>query len=552
MATAPDPEPAREGNEAGIGSISTRTRRAASEWLLAAYRRASGWRGTAPLVLGVFTVGYFAATCHLAALKPFSFDELTTFNIARSPSLADVWVTWAESTDGMPPLAHLTTHVVGSALGFSHVTARLPSMVGFWFACVCIFIFLSRRSGTILATLGMILPLTTPVGYSYAYEARGYGMVLGFSGAAMLCWDLARDTRWRPVALVGLPLCLAGAIATHLYAVLLVVPLGLGELARTMERRRVDWWVWFGLAIVGLLLLPVNPVVARIAGLKELAIRSHRVGLSDLAEVWQQFLSTAATYFGLLALSYLCLKRRAVGDDLPAPLAARAEPSLADATFVLGLLMLPAIGWVFANLVTGVLLFRYVIAAVIGFSLAVPLICRAAVARRPEVALLMLGWVAVIAAENHLAVRNTMQMTTLTTPQIAAGYGCFRLFKIWQQLPENDLPIVVSDFYVFHALHHYAPEALRRRLVFVVDHEFGGLIEPYMPYYAKVFGEHMERLEAFTKGQRSFYLYDCGTGRQPLRERLQNSGASVSDAGLGETADIGLRVDLARVTLPGS
>ena len=63
-----------------------------------------------------------------------------------------------------------------------------------------------------LAFLGMLVPVTVPLVYSYAYDARGYGMVLGFSSAAVVCWDLTQKTRWRRVALLALPVCLAGAI----------------------------------------------------------------------------------------------------------------------------------------------------------------------------------------------------------------------------------------------------------------------------------------------------------------------------------------------------
>ena len=59
---------------------------------------------------------------------------------------------------------------------------------------------------------------------------------------------------------------------------------------------------------------------------------------------------------------------------------------------------------------------------------------------------------------------------------IAAGRGCFRLLGIVERLPSDDLPIVVSDFIVFNQMHHYAPEALRRRLLFLADNEFGALI----------------------------------------------------------------------------
>src|SRR5512134_876957 len=103
-----------------------------SQWLCSFYRAACSLRPLPAVLLGLFTAAYFAATCDLASLKPFWFDELTTYNIARSPTAGDVWSAWLESGDAVPPLVHLATHFIGSALGFSHVTARLPDMLGFW------------------------------------------------------------------------------------------------------------------------------------------------------------------------------------------------------------------------------------------------------------------------------------------------------------------------------------------------------------------------------------------------------------------------------------
>jgi hypothetical protein len=504
------------------------------------------------LALSVFTAAYFAATVSLASLKPFSFDELTTYNIARLATSGEVWRAWFESGDGVPPVVHFATHLVGSAVGFSHVTARLPDMVGFWLTCLCIFLFLSRRMSPALAVAGMLLPVTVPLGYSYAFEARGYGMVLAFSGAAVVCWDFARDPRWRRVALLGLPLCLAAAIATHAYAVLVIVPFALAELARTMEHRRVDWWPWLGLAAATLLFLPANPIISHIRRLPELSRYSvrHRVGVSVLLELWPQFLSISATYLGLLALVCLGRDRASTRDGSPSPTSREGPPSPADWVLVLGLAALPLIGWLFANLVTGLLLFRYVIAALIGFSLVIPLLCQIAASDRPKLALLLAGWVAVTAAASVLGSRHAVRTTAFTTAHITAGGGCFRLLTIWERLPEEGLPIVVSDFYVFNQLVHYAPEPLKQRLVFVVDREFGGLIEPYMPYYARVFGQRMEGFDEFLRSQRSFYLYDCGSsGRLPLVARLLEAGASVRDSALVETPDILLRRDLYRVSV---
>jgi hypothetical protein len=504
------------------------------------------------LIVALFTVAYFAATCALASLKPFSLDELDVFEIAQLPTAADIWREWLASGDGMPPVVHFVTHLVGSALGFSHVTGRLPAMVGFWLMCVCIFIFLRRRVGTALATIGMLLPVTAPAVYAYAYEARGYGMVLGFSGAAVVCWDLAHDRRWRWSALIGLPICLVAAIASHFYAVLVIAPLALGELARTMERRRVDWLLWGVCLAPALILWPANPVVAHVRGLREVAMRAHRVSVSELVDVWSQFLSIPITYLGLLAIVCLFPGRRSAAEGSPLSADRERRPSTTDWVLAVGWMALPVGVWLLANLVTGNFMLRYAIVTIIGFGLGIPLFCYMGIRHRPELALLLAGWVVATAVGSTLAARHFLRTTTLTTQHIAAGFGCARLLTLWENLPGGELPIVVADFNVFHQLHHYAPEGLRRRLVFVVDREFGQLIEPAMPFYARVFGERMAGLEEFLAANPDFYLFDCGAPeRLPLLERLLGAGASLRESGVGETPDILLRRDLYRVSRPG-
>ncbi len=526
----------------------------ASQRLPATYRAVCSYRSLTLLLVGAFTAVYFAAICFLASLKPFGFDELTTYHIARTPTAAGVWQAWLESFDALPPLAHFATHFTGSVLGFSHITARLPDMLGYWLMCVCVFIFLRRRVCPMLALVGMLLPLTVPSAYAYAYEMRGYGMVTGFAATAIVCWDFVYDTRWRRVALLGLPISLAAAIGTHPYAVLVVIPLALGEIARMMQRRRVDWWVWMGLVVVGLMLLPANPITSHILHVPGLNyyLDGRGVGVSLLVELWPQFLSISATHLGLLAIVCIQPDRMTTANDSPAPITPNGQPALADWVLVSVLMALPAVGWLFANLVTGALEFRYVIAAVIGFSMALPLLCQVGVRRRPEIALVMAAWVAVSAAGSIVASWHTLKTTTITTAHIAAGQGCFRLLKVWGRLPANDLPIVVSDYFVFHQLHHYAPTALKPRLLFLMDPDVGGPGAPMAPFFIKVFGERMEALEKYLRSDPSFYLYDCGSvGKLPLVERLLGMGAHLRDGELVDTPDVHLRRELYLVSMKG-
>ena len=534
----------------GLGLRNTRD---FSQTLRAIHDGVSARRGLTTLTVGVFTVGYFVVTVSLASLKPFSSDELLVYNVAQLPTAGDVWRGWLEAFDGMPVVTHLTTHLVGSALGFSHVTARLPAMVGFWAMCLCIFSFLRRRVPLMLASIGMLLPITVPLAYSLAYEARGYGMMLGFSAAAVVFWDRASDPRWRRLALLGLPLSLAAAIEAHFYAVLVLIPLGLAELARTVPRRRIDWLVWVGLAAVSPLLSPADPVLAHLRSLSVIGSFPRSMRLSELVDVWSQFLSVSVTYLGLLVVLCLSLDRGAMGDSSPSRTTPEGQPPASDWVLVVSCLALPAFAWLVAYLVTGVFIARYMIVTVIGFSLGIPLLCRLAVRRRPEIALLLAGWVALSAAGSAITARYAMRTKMVTTQHIAAGRGCFRLLALWDKLPADGLPIVLSDLNFFHQLHHYAPEGLKRRLVFAMDRRFHELFVPVVPFYARVLGEHIEGFEAFLRSNPAFYLYDCDTpARFPLATRLLDLGASLHGVALLDTPDVWLRQDLYRVSLPSS
>src|SRR5262249_2957256 len=162
-------------------------------------------------------------------------------------------------------------------------------------------------------------------------------------------------------------------------------------------------------------------------------------------ELLQQFLSTPATYLGLLALVCLYRDRSSTEHSPASPAHGRAQPTSADWVLVVGLAGLPVVGWLLANLVTGFVLFRSAIAPVIGFSLVVAMLCQTAAARRPALPLFLAAWVAVTGAASTMDFRTTTRTTMFTRNHIAIGSGCFRLLTLAEKLPQEGLPIVVSD-----------------------------------------------------------------------------------------------------------
>ena len=111
-----------------------------------------------------------------------------------------------------------------------------------------------RHTGPLYAAIGALSSYLTDAPH-YATLARPYGLLLGSSGVALVCWQLASRNRVRRLALAGLWLTLATALGVHFYAVLTFAAIGLGELVRTWRTRHIDWLVW---AVLGLAAAPLG------------------------------------------------------------------------------------------------------------------------------------------------------------------------------------------------------------------------------------------------------------------------------------------------------
>jgi 4-amino-4-deoxy-L-arabinose transferase-like glycosyltransferase len=213
-----------------------RSRRALVPWI-------SRFAARGGLALLAFTAIYLAATSILAARRPLWNDEIYTYDFAQTSGVGGLWRALESGADQAPPLSYLLTRASVGAFGVSRLTIRLPEVVAFLVFCVCAYLFVARRTNCTYGLVAMFLPALTAA-YYYASEARAYAFVLAFGALALVCWQLATEGVRRPITVVGLALSLALATSSHYYAVLLLVPLGLGELTRTLAARRIDPPVW--------------------------------------------------------------------------------------------------------------------------------------------------------------------------------------------------------------------------------------------------------------------------------------------------------------------
>jgi 4-amino-4-deoxy-L-arabinose transferase-like glycosyltransferase len=464
------------------------------------------------LILSFFTVGYLLLTCALASQKLLWYDELFTYHLARLPGVAEIWSELAHGTDLLPPLNHVLTQASIGALGDNSVALRLPAIIGFWVMCLCVFRFALRWCAPLFALLALLLPLTTTAFRVYAIEARPYGLVLGFTGLALVCWQEAARGRGRPWSLFGLAASLATAVSAHYYAVLLLIPLGLGELARLWRRRRADVPLWLAL-LTGL--VPLVFFLPLIRGAREYSV-GFQGGNAYWEATWMFYhsvleanqlpllvLLTAAVFLPVVQASRL----RGHAGETPDPRQATgpAQPQH-ELVAVAALVLLPVFAVLLGRTITNAYYHRYAISAVIGISLVLTLAAFRASRGSPVFASLalfvLLGWVGVQASQTWKKLEGQQ------SGQLSA---CEHLLK---HNPDG-LPVAVTSPIHFMMLTHYAPPELAERLVYVASPELSMKYhgtkdtELALSKVQPLTGLKVVDYQTFTSENRQFLLYEA-------------------------------------------
>jgi len=385
----------------------------------------------------VFSLLYLSATLTSAFTKELWFDEIVSVYVDRLPAMRDVWAALASSADAMPPLFHLFTRACRAVIANEAMAARLPATVGYWVMCLSVWLFLRHRMSPVYAWMGLV-PALLPTPFYFATEGRAYGVAVGFSGLALLCWQRRK--------LVLFVLMLAAAVSSHYYAVFLVIPFGLAELA--LWRKDAPRWAW-----IAALATPVIPIAVHLP-----LIRAADVYRAD---AWAApRVSLAVTYyldfvagigpaivFGLAVAGLAGIVMRSQPAD---------EPGLMfeERALAAGFLVIPLAVLASSLLVTHTYFPRYAMPSTIGFMLAAAEALRAS--RMPTSVVLCGVMLAVLGAQKLEEVRaNWNQLPTAADVAAAldAGPG----------------PAVIEEPVTFLKAHYYAPGEGRARLTSLAD-----------------------------------------------------------------------------------
>jgi len=404
---------------------------------------------------------YFYLYCFLmlfltvAALRASSralwYDELFTFYMSHLPSMAAIWAGLKQGADLNPPFLYVATRAAFRLFGDGPIAARLPAMMGFLVMSICLFRFVARHTNALYGFVAMLFPWITGAS-RYAYEARSYGLVMGFSALSLVCWQSACERKHRRWALAGLTLSIAGALMSHCYAVLLFVPLALGELMRALRARRIDWPVWLSIGITAPLVLTYLPLMRANAG-----FALHNAKFEPrLASIWEfcVMILGPALWPWLIGFVVVLLPARRAGGKEDASTAQIPAHELAAAA---GLVSIPVCALLLAFALTHVFETRYGIQAVMGLGVLFAFLAYARTGDRRMTGVPLIG----VFLAGFLF--NSFWAPPDDTTQSLATRG------IDPDQVEKDVPFVVGNGTLFLQVDHYAKPGLAARLYLLRD-----------------------------------------------------------------------------------
>lgn len=457
----------------------------------------------------ILAMGVAAVAAVKARYRRLWLDEIMGLLIAKLPHASDIWRIVRTGADNQPPFYHLLTRTSIHMFGNDAWGLRLPSLAGYLLFCLSLYWFVSRRTSKLYGLLAFLFPSLTGCWY-YATEGRPYGLVLGCTGLAAVCWQLIALNHARKLMLVGLFLSLAGTLNLHYYSPLLFAPFAFAELVRTFKRRRIDKAVWLALILPSLALIPYLGILreTRVKSGIPFAYYATPTWYGSLAEFTGQFLGPALV--ALLTIICIYLVWRVV----PSPSSLRHNELFSqkidefqlDFALLLGFTLLPILGIAFSKFVTHVLFMRYLVGSMFGICALVVIALWLIFSGAKEPALLVgLVICGLFARSSYSEVKGALAERKIPVD------STFR-YSIPQRVVQGDLPIVAAGVNEFMDIQYYGGRDLRSRSVYISSEEFANqylgftFLERMMIGAAPFFGTKVIDYRQFTREHPTFYM----------------------------------------------
>ena len=309
-----------------------------------------------------FSAVYLFFAMAVAKTRLFWFDELFTYYLGQLPP-SKIWGALVAGLDQNSPVFFLLSAATRNLTKTPELGLRIPEIVGVWAMLLGVFLYVRKRASVLWGWVAVLFIVSTHAVF-YAVEARPYGLVLACSAWSFFAWHQAGEPRrsWWCIPLLGLSLTIAGL--SHAYAILLFLPLGLGELTLVVQRRKIDTAVWIALVAPALVFAVYVPMMRLTKEL--LPINWAKPDLWKLPESYMAYFDPMwSLMFALLVVLALWAlfsgRNQTNSSSLPFALL-----PLHESVALMALVLLPVWGLAIGRLVTGLFTPRYAMACVVG------------------------------------------------------------------------------------------------------------------------------------------------------------------------------------------
>jgi len=432
-------------------------------WVDANQKKVVRFEGTAErftnkyrfLLIGGVSVLYFVATFELAGRKLIWTDEFFTLYLSRL-NPRELWAALLTGGDQHPPSFYLMHHMFLRSFGENPWALRVPAILGFFLMMICVYQFVAKRTSVVYGLVAMLIPLAT-IAYEYAYEARGYSLLIGFLALAVLCWQQAGERSRRTAAILGLAAGVTGGVLSHYYTVLLLPAIAAAEMIRSFRRRSWKPGIWLAICT------PIVPLVAFLPLIKSSSTFAAtfwgKASLSEIHLYYENILGSAVTCilccFAVAGLYRVLCDR----DGNSGPTGSKIFP-VEEIVLGIALAAAPVIAYVFGKTITGVFVWRYAIGGIVGIAILFGFFCFRLFRGSPIAA-----WLIVLVSLACFSFTARMNMHAL-----ADGQASLRELISWlSSAGKQSEPLIIGDSQSFYALSYYSPPAMKERYVYLAD-----------------------------------------------------------------------------------
>ncbi|MGI4758187.1 MAG: hypothetical protein ACRYGF_15230 [Janthinobacterium lividum] len=434
------------------------------------------------LIFAGLSLLYAAVVVVLSSFKLLWLDELITLFIVRLGSAAAIWHALQLGADPNPPFSHLCVLLSRSIFGEGALALRLPAAVGYWVGLCSLFTYLKLRLSPIWALAGTCMSMAMAA-FDYSFESRSYGIVYGLSMFSFLCWATAvqQDTPLprRSLAIACMTLSLALGVCTNYFAILALIPIGIGELVRYFARHRIGGSasastlpVWSGLLASLLPLILFRRLIEQAIAQYSPYAWNH-VSLQGLLDCYTETVESTLLPLLLLfsvaaVLLFVAPITNSLGRHRSASYVQRFRAGsfgvpLHEAAAVLALMAYPVFAFAIASVHGGMLSPRFVLPVCLGFAVAGTIVIYRISGTNPRVAVALVclctAWF--LARETYVAQSYARQRQSFANLVTSVDQAT-------KTMPQ-DGAVAVPDPLIALPLEHYADASLRGRLVFPVD-----------------------------------------------------------------------------------